>query len=297
MELQWPLILFTFFVCLSAGILFMQGLLSFLGKAKELQFSTLLTSGIMLVVGGIAVFLHLEHWERIFNGFGHITSGITQELIGVILMGITIIAFWLLERREEDHTAPKWITVVAMIVPIIMVVVMGHSYNMAARPAWDSVMLLVYYLVNMVLLGSLAVLIIAAVRGQEDAFDTCAVVALVAGIAQLIALIVYAVVLRGGNFVEHGFYFDPTLPDIAVTEPDKIMAGVLNGALAVPFWLGGVICGAVVPAICAFLARAQKAKKSSVLALAVIGFIGAVIGSFAWRAILYIVASTVFAIF
>ena len=45
-------------------------------------------SAVLLAAGGIAVFFHLEHWERIFNGFGHITSGITQELIGCVALAI-----------------------------------------------------------------------------------------------------------------------------------------------------------------------------------------------------------------
>jgi DMSO reductase anchor subunit len=86
MELQWPLILFTFFMCLSSGILFAQSVLALKGEGRAFQNTSLVASFVAMVVGGIAVFLHLQHWERIFNGFGHITSGITQELIGVVLL-------------------------------------------------------------------------------------------------------------------------------------------------------------------------------------------------------------------
>ena len=82
MEREWPLILFTLFVCASSGTLLMQGVLTLRGKGKKMQLGSLLTSLILLVIGGIAVFMHLQHWERMFNGFGHITSGITQEVIG-----------------------------------------------------------------------------------------------------------------------------------------------------------------------------------------------------------------------
>ena len=301
MELQWPLILFTFFVCLSAGILFMQALLSFMGKAKELQFTTLLTSGIMLVIGGIAVFLHLEHWERIFNGFGHITSGITQELIGVILMGITIIAFWLLERRDENNEAPKWMTIVAMIVPIGMVIVMAHSYNMASLPTWNTFLLEAFYLVNMVLLGSIALLIIAAARKCSDAYAVCELVAIIAAIAHLVVLAIYAFYLNGASaatYSDHGLYFDPTLPDVAVTVPAESMASLLTGNLALPYWLGSMICGGLVPVVCMLLARKASAEDHSKhLAYGVVAFLGAVVGSIAWRGILYVLALSMFAIF
>ena len=34
----------------------------------------LVASVVLLVVGGVAVFFHLEHWERIFNGSGRPSS-------------------------------------------------------------------------------------------------------------------------------------------------------------------------------------------------------------------------------
>lgn len=68
MELQWPLILFTFFLCVAGGTLAMQGLLTVLGRGKQMQLPSLVVAAVALVIGGISVFLHLEHWERIFNG-------------------------------------------------------------------------------------------------------------------------------------------------------------------------------------------------------------------------------------
>ena len=45
----------------------------------------------VVAAGGIAVFFHLEHFERIFNGFGHLTSGITQELIAIVLLAVVMV--------------------------------------------------------------------------------------------------------------------------------------------------------------------------------------------------------------
>ena len=51
-------------------------------------------SCVLLAVAGIAVFFHLQHWERIFNGFGHITSGITQELIAIVAFVAVAVAYF-----------------------------------------------------------------------------------------------------------------------------------------------------------------------------------------------------------
>ena len=53
MNPEWPLILFTFFLCLSGGILGAQGLLTVLGKGKKMQNAALIAALATLVIGGI----------------------------------------------------------------------------------------------------------------------------------------------------------------------------------------------------------------------------------------------------
>ena len=296
MELQWPLILFTFFTCLSCGFLFMQGLLTYLGRAKEMQFKSLVASAVALAVGGIAVFMHLQHWERMFNGFGHITSGITQELIGVVFMGVAIVMFFLFMRRSEDGQAPKWVAIVAMVVSVGMVFVMAHSYLMPAIPAWNTAMLIVFYLVNMVSMGALASLVLAAVVKQEDAYSLLAQIAFWAALCMTVVYIAYAFLIQGATFAEPGYYFDPTLPDVAVTVPGIEVARIMSGDLALPFWGGTVACGGVVAALCAYFAW-KKPEKLGILPVACVGLLASVIGGLCWRCILYVAAFSIFAIF
>ena len=90
MEIQWPLILFTFFNCLAGGIFLMQGILTLAGKGKSMQLASCASAIVALAVGGLAVFFPLQHPLRMLNGFGHITSGITIELIAVIVFAIAV---------------------------------------------------------------------------------------------------------------------------------------------------------------------------------------------------------------
>ena len=108
MHPEWPLILFTFFLCVAGGALGAQGLLNVMGKGKKMQLASLVTALAALVVGGLSVFMHLQHWERIFNGFGHITSGITLEFIDCIVFAVVLVLYFLMMRRAEDGMAPKW---------------------------------------------------------------------------------------------------------------------------------------------------------------------------------------------
>ena len=102
MELQWPLILFTTFLAWSAGVFGTQAIAALKGKFKKAQLPALITSFVLLVIGGIAVFFHLEHWERIFNGFGNITSGITQELIAIVVIVVIMVVYFIFIKKDDS---------------------------------------------------------------------------------------------------------------------------------------------------------------------------------------------------
>ena len=141
MELQWPLILFTTLLAWAAGLFAAQCVWALRGKGARAQMPALITSAVLLVVGGIAVFFHLEHWERIFNGFGHLSSGITQELIAIVVLAVVMVVYFVYLRRGGDEAkVPAWLAAVGLVLAVVLVAVMGHSYMMASLPAWDSVL-------------------------------------------------------------------------------------------------------------------------------------------------------------
>ena len=73
MELQWPLILFTTLRRVGGRACSARSASTALrGQGTRAQMPALIASAALLAVGGIAVFFHLEHWERIFNGFGNL---------------------------------------------------------------------------------------------------------------------------------------------------------------------------------------------------------------------------------
>ena len=121
MELQWPLILFTTFVAWCAGLFGAQALAALRGEAKNSQMISWIVAAVLLVIGGISVFLHLEHWERIFNGFGHITSGITQELICIVLLAIVAVVYLVMLRKSGEGSVPAWCAIAAIIVSAALV--------------------------------------------------------------------------------------------------------------------------------------------------------------------------------
>ena len=171
MELQWPLILFTTLVAWAAGVFGAQGVLALKGAAKKSQQTLAVTSCVLLAASGIAVFFHLQHWERIFNGFGHLTSGITQELIAIVVFVVVAVAFFAMARKSDDGgTVPTWMAALAVVVGVVLAAVCAHSYMMAARPAWNSVLEVLSIVGASCILGPATCAVVMAMKG--DALET-----------------------------------------------------------------------------------------------------------------------------
>ena len=300
MELQWPLILFTTLLAWSAGLFATQCAYALRGAAPKAQMPAWITSAVLLVVGGIAVFMHLEHWERIFNGFGHITSGITQELIAIVVLAVVAVVFVAYLRREGGKV-PVWVCVAGIVVSVILLVVMAHSYMMAARPAWDSVFQILSIVGAACAMGSGTMAAIDGfTRDAEAAGDEAAATdpaAKLNGLAVLGGSLVNAVTtllyiavmsVASSSFVSMGHYFDPTHPTQAVAD----------GALLTPFG-GGLpmtllaIIAALVAVVCALVGKKQGAWKVWGLAAAVCGCVSAI----ALRVLFYQMGGSVFLYF
>lgn len=265
METQWPLVIFTLFVCLTCGTLGGMSILALKGQGRGLQMTALITSAVSLVAGGIGAFLHLEHWERIFNGFGHITSGITQELIGCVALGIVIVAWFVMLRR--DSAVPKALAWATIVVAVLMVVATAHSYFMPARPAWG-LALVVFYLGNACLLGAVAVWVIAILKKDEAVEATGIKLTFIGAIVQLAADVVFVIACAMANVAQFGHYADPTSMTTAPTHIDSLMNVMVAGAGAPMFW-GSIIC--VVVAIgCAFAAQKKVGASKTLMVVAAI---------------------------
>ena len=263
MELQWPLIIFTTLVAWSAGLFGTQALMAVFGVGKKAQVPAWVCSAVLLAAGGIAVFFHLEHWERIFNGFGHLTSGITQELIAIVVLAVVAVAYLVLMRKSDDGASvPKWLAWLSVALSVVLVAVMAHSYTMAARPAWDSVLWILYVLGNACVLGPATFLLLSALAaggpGDQPA-ERAAGAGAPAGLAALagaainaLATLAFAAFLQlsAGSFADVGLYFDPTHPTKAMADAAATVA-----SQAPLLWLGAVAVGAIVPLSAAFVGR------------------------------------------
>ena len=296
MELQWPLILFTTLVAWSAGLFGTQALMAVFGVGKKAQVPAWVASAVLLAAGGIAVFFHLEHWERIFNGFGHLTSGITQELIAIVVLAVAAVAYLVLMRKSDDGASvPKWLAWLSVALSVVLVAVMAHSYTMAARPAWDSVLWILYVLGNACVLGPATFLLVLAAGGPGDqpadrAADAGAPAgrtALAGAALNALAALAFAIFLQlsAGSFADVGLYFDPTHPTKAMADAAATVA-----SQAPLLWLGAVAVGAFVPLAAAFMGRRTGSWKLWAPA----AIIAALVGAVCMRVVFYNLGLSVF---
>ncbi|BDE95187.1 dimethyl sulfoxide reductase anchor subunit family protein [Raoultibacter timonensis] len=265
MEAQWPLIIFTLFVCLTCGIFGAMSILTLKGQGRQLQFTSLISATVSLAIGGFGAFLHLEHWERIFNGFGHITSGITQELIGCVALAVIIVAWFVVLRGGKE--IPKALAWITLAVAVLMLVATGHSYLMPARPAWG-IALIVFYVANACLLGAVAMWLISIMKKDEASEGSSIQFALVGSVVQLAAMAVYTIACSMTKFADFGFYADPTSMTTAPTHVDSLLAIMVSGDGALMFWCS--IACAVVALVCAIAAKKKVGASKPYMIIAVI---------------------------
>lgn len=285
MELQWPLILFTTFIAWSCGVFASQSVFAMKGELKKTQMPALIASVVIMVISGLAVFTHLANPLRIFNGFGNPTSGITHELIAIVVLAIVMVVFFAMLRREEGKV-PAALCIIAIALSVITVIVCGKSYMMAARPAWDSILWFVALIGTACATGVGTVAFLAALKGEQA--EQMGVLALAGAAVNAVASAagLLAIVMASGSFVSYEYWYD-------LTHPMKEIATNLSpfsGSWAIVSILGVLIVGAIVPLVAAFMAK--KDQKWQIWGAVMVA--AAVIGAICLRAVFYGFGMSVF---
>lgn len=275
MEIQWALVIFTVFASLAAGMFAALGVAAWYGKCAKLQMPGTIIAIVAFAVGGGVSALHLGHPERIFGGFSNLQSGVTRELIAFVIIGIIMVVYLVTLYRKAAIS--KALAALAVLSSAGTVIVFADSYLMPARPVWNTVLLPATYLSSAGVLGLFTLNILAAKQQEEGATLTQI------RKATLVALVVQSVVLLCylGKIVIAPF------PDTS-----RSLSRLLMGDLSPVFWLLVVLVGLLLP----YLILTGKAIKDSgkMFQLASTGLVCAVIGGTAFRALLYVMGTTVF---
>lgn len=280
MEIQIPLILFTTFLAWSAGVFGSSAILAIKGKGEKVQLPVLIVSVVLLAIGGISVTFHLAQPLHIFNGFGNLTSGITQELIAIIALFVWMVVYFALYRRNEGKT-PTWCSVIAIVLAVVLCVVSGHSYNMPARPAWDSALQILSIVAGGLVMGPATVAVIAAVKKDDADMTKQNLIGSIAGGAIMFAYLVSMNFMGGSLFYLSDYSFDPTQPNAALYNSSTAVGPFTGDSLA-PAIVTIVAIGVAIAA--AIFGKQQKSWKVAAPVIVVAGFVAA----FALRVVFYL---------
>lgn len=294
MELQWPLILFTLFVAWSCGLFATQGMVSLRKKSAKTMLASLITAVVLMAIGGVAVFFHLEHWDRIFNGFGRISSGITQELICiVVLIVLAVIAFVYIRRDAEK--VPAWLNIAIIAVAFFTAGTTAHSYMMAARPAWNTVLWVACMIGNACILGPATFAVLDALRNKsEEEKPLLGKLMLFGAIVGVVAALAYVFSLAtiGTSFEAVGYFYDPTEPMRKMVDAST-QANLFADEYALLLWGGVVALGGVVPLVAAFAAN-KKPIDMKLLTSGALVLVAAIVGAVCQRMLFFMLGYSVF---
>ena len=216
----------------------------------------------LLVVGGIASATHLSHVDRMMAVLAHPTAGIFLEALLLGLLAVCIAVYALLVKREASSGARKALAATGIVLAVAFAFACGVSYMMTSRPVWNTVALPLAYLGTALATGAALYLVMcAALKVDEGDVKKAGVYAAAGGALSLVLTVAFGLV-----------------------------SGTAFGDQAALFWVAVVLCGSAAPAVCGVLVAR---KSGGALSLGVVALAGALVGSVAVRAVMWLVGTAV----
>ena len=262
MEIQWSLVLFTALTGAAGWMFACIAIAEFKGICKNSTFITTIVATVLAIVGGCASVTHLSHPERMLEALNHPTSGIFTEAMLVGIVCVFAVLFMIFVKRDMNATARKVAAAGAGIFGVILSFSAGASYMMAARAAWNTIFLPLGYLGTAIPAG--------------------------------VSLYLLVVALRKEDFAEYGLFVKMLVGGGLVA---AVLAGIYVGTLAargydvlVLGWLlSVVVCGLCPTALGAVMIK----KPESSLGLIACSLVCALVGSIAYRCLMWACTSAV----
>jgi len=276
MEIQWPLVFFTLLTGLGAGGFAAVAACELLGKAERARVPGAIMAVVAMAAGGVASVLHLGHPERFFNALGHLSSGITTEMVLIGLTGLTILAYLAVVRLGYSALARRVVAGIGLVLAIALVFAMGASYVLPARPAWNTWLLPLLFASSAAVLGLFAMYIWTLAAMEDKAAVVAAnKAACIAVAVETLVLVAYVIYLAVAPF----------------QNPLRSAGRLLGGDLALAFWLGVVVVGIIAPLVLTGWLAKRKAFPS--LAVPICGLLCALVGGGTLRALMYVLGSSI----
>lgn len=279
MAIQWPLLIFSVLLGVSSGAMIFAGIGEIKGRFKNVRFILGVVAFAAVAVGGCASAFHLGHPERALHILGNMGSAFSRELFAVGAMAVVSLVYAVLAKKSFEGAA-KVFGIIGAVVGVVLPLVAGATYVMAARPVWDTFLLPVMFLGTGVGMGFLLACALVFMKGDEDDKRFALTLALAGVVVMAVAMVLYVAWIAMAPHAD---------------ESRSIMR-LVAGDLALAFWLGVVVVGIVAPIAVAVLVRKKLAANGaadSAAGMLWAALACAIAGNVALRVIMYLVATSV----
>lgn len=268
MSIEWPLVFFSIFTGIACGLFFsLVYLAEYKGKALDKRVKISIMVLVCMAVGGFCAQLHLGHPERMFGALGHPTSGIFMEAAVEFTLGAIIVAYILAVRREAGASLTKMLGTLGALVAAVMAFINGDTFVVAARPAWNTLLLPTFYIASAGVLGAFALNIILG--SDEESHSALKRLLLKVLGVQAVVLVLYLMMVATAPF-----------PDYS-----RSLGRIFAGDLAPLSWLGVIIVGMGIPA--------KLVKDGKAASQALVSFICVLAGGVSFRIMMFLIGSSV----
>lgn len=279
---------YLFLAGLGAGAFALAALAGFVKPdAAKLRTIGYLIAPIAVAVGTVLLMVDakagLQNPGRFFALLTNFSSVMAWGVvILVVFLVVSVVALIIMMKTKST---PKALDIVGLVCAAAVAVYTGLLLGEAPGfPLWNPVVLPLLFLVSATSTGFAAVLAVAHATKAEGASSLCFLkktgLALPVAEAVLIAALLAVTASTGGS---------------GAAAASASVASLISGAYALPFWLGLVVIGLVLP-FCLELVRASKAKAASADAqaastgIAIAGEVAVLVGGFMLRYLIIMAA-------
>ncbi len=210
MDIQWPLVLFTLFAGSAGGAMVLLCFAELFNFGRKVGRYACYVIAVLLVIGGICSIFHLAqraHIMSVLTNLGSL-SGVSLELIGLMVCFVLIVIYWLFCREGQNATVRRVFGILCGIAGIVFCWIQGDSYVIAARPFWDTLLLPFGYWASGIACGGVVFCALLVFMKEEAAhIKRMCVIVLVELVIQLVAYLVFGIFVGTDALVENAILF------------------------------------------------------------------------------------------
>lgn len=166
---EWPLIFFTILTQLAAGAFVTLWFLDMKGRKIDQHDGRMATASVAIILAA-GLGLSLLHLGIPFMAFRALTnlgsSWLSREVLLFSLLLALIIIFYF-QWDEGKEGSRRVIGVAAAVVAVLAVIASAMIYVLPARPAWNNLSPVVFFLLTTVLLGPLYMGTFFSLKGKD----------------------------------------------------------------------------------------------------------------------------------